>query len=194
MKKVICIFLLIFACVSLTVAFAQEPQAHKGEGEHEETIWQMIGKWINFIALVVILYLFLGRSLRVQDKFKAEAEEIQKAVESARQAKLEAEQKLKELDERLSQMTTEVEKIKEEAARNAEEEKQRILDSAHKEAERIVEMAHREIDSEVRAATKELKKQVADLAVNQGRKIIQNEINDQDHAGLVDRYIEEFGK
>jgi F-type H+-transporting ATPase subunit b len=115
-------------------------------------------------------------------------------VEGARQAKEEAEKKLQELDQRLAQMTEDAVRVKEQAAHEAEEEKKRILDSAQKEAERIVEMANREIDSEVRAAKQELQKQVADLAVSKGRKIIQNEINDQDHVRLVDQYIDDFGK
>jgi F-type H+-transporting ATPase subunit b len=194
MKRIFCLLLLVFCCLSVTVVFAEEHRQNAGAAEHEESIWLTVGKWINFFALVGILYLFLARSLRVQDKFKAEAEEIRKAVESARQAKEEAEKKLQELDQRLAQMADEVSRVKEEAAREAEEEKKRILDSAQKEAERIVEMANREIDAEVRAAKQELQKQVADLAVSKGRKIIQTEINDQDHVRLVDRYIDDFGK
>ena len=57
-----------------------------------------------------------------------------------------------------------------------------------------VEMAHREIDNEVRFAQKELRKQVGDLAVQQGKQIIEQEINEEDQRRLIRTYIDEFGK
>jgi F-type H+-transporting ATPase subunit b len=184
------------ACgVSIDTAFAASQEGEHAQGEaHEESIWQTIGKWLNFFALVAILYLFLKKTIRVQDKFKADAEEIEKSIESARQAKEDAEKRLRELEQRIEQMNQEVERVKAAAAKEAEEEKQRILDSAGKEAERIVEMAHREIDAEVRRARKELRRQVAESAVGMGRTLIEKEINEEDHKRLVSSYIEEFGK
>jgi F-type H+-transporting ATPase subunit b len=193
-RKLLFVLLIAFVFISLGPVFAAEEHAAEAAAEHGETLLQTIGKWVNFFALVAILYLFLTRSIRIQDKFRAESDEIRKSIESARQAKEEAEKHLQELDQRMSQMNEDVARIKADAAREAEEEKKRILESAQKEAQRIVELAHREIDSEVRQARKELRKQVADIAVTQGRQIIQEEINDQDHKELVNRYIEELGK
>lgn len=168
---------------------------HSGEGgEQEEGLGSVIGKWINFAALVAILYLFLKKGLKVQDTFKAGAEEIQRSIESAKLAKEDAEHKLQEMDRQLVDMGAEIDKIKADAVREAEEEKERILESARKEAERLVEFAQREIGSEVRAAKKQLRKQVAELAVDQGRKIIEHEIKETDHERLIADYIEGFGK
>lgn len=205
MKK-IAIALFVFSifffrvCDHHVVLSAEETQnaAHAetsgGEGEHEEGIGQTIGKWFNFVALVAILYLFLKKGLKVQDSFKAGAEEIQRSIESARLAKEEAEKKLEEMEGQMVELNAEIEKIKTEAVREAEEEKTRILESAHKEAERLVELAHREIDSEVQTAKKALRKQVAESAVTQGRKIIEREIKEADHERLIADYIEGFGK
>lgn len=182
-------------------AYAEEAQtaAHSenaggGEAEHEEGIGATIGKWFNFAALVAILYLFLKKGLKVQDTFKAGAEEIQRSIESARLAKEEAEKRLQEMEGQMVELNAEIEKIKAEAVHEAEEEKNRILESAHKEAERLIEFAHREIDGEVRYAKKQLRKQVAESAVDQSRKIIEREIKDADHDRLIADYIEGFGK
>ncbi len=98
------------------------------------------------------------------------------------------------MDQRMQQMNEEVVRIRERALQDAEDEKARILDSAQKEAHRIVEMAQREIENEVRSAKKQLRKHVADLAVQQGQRIIEKEINDEDQHRLIKTYIEEFGK
>jgi len=170
-----------------------EAAEHTDEG-HEQTIWQTIGQWTNFVALVTILYLFLTRYIRVQDKYKAESQEIRQSIESARLAKEEAERQMAAMDLRMQQMNDEISRIKERALQDAEDEKTRILDSAQKEAHRIVEMAHREIDNEVRAARKQLRKHVAGLAIQHGETIIRKEINDKDQRRLIQNYIQEFGK
>jgi F-type H+-transporting ATPase subunit b len=136
----------------------------------------------------------LNKKIRVQDTFKSQAEEIQSSIASARQAKEEAERQMLVMEERMQQMNVEVAKIRERAVQDAEEEKKRILDSAQKEAQRIVEAAHREIDSEVRIAKKRLRKQVADIAIQQGKQIIEREIDEEDQRRLIRNYIEEFGK
>ncbi|MGH9856779.1 MAG: hypothetical protein ACRD4B_02945 [Acidobacteriota bacterium] len=186
----------IFSGIAIHAAeeTAHSEAAEHGEGGHEQTIWQTIGQWTNFAVLVAILYLFLTRSIRVQDKYKAESEGIRQSIESARLAKEEAERQMAAMDQRMQQMNEDISRIRERALQDAEDEKKRILDSAQKEAHRIVEMAHREIDNEVRAAQKQLRKHVTDLAVQKGKNIIEQEINDEDQRRLIHTYIEEFGK
>lgn len=190
--------LLVLGSAEYSIASQEESghgeEAAHGEGAHEETWVQVIGRWFNFIVLVAILYYFLKKSLRIQDRFKNDYDQIQSSIESARLAKEEAESKLKELDARMVQVTQDIEQMKVNAAREAEAEKQRILDSAQKEAERIVELAHREIDSQVEIATKQLRKQVAELAVTRGREIIQKEIVEKDQKQLIQDYIKGFDK
>lgn len=194
---IIAVFVILPSLLSLSVVWASEESAQKAHaegGEHGETIWQIIGKWFNFAALVAILYLFLVRTIKVPARFQEGAQQIQRSIESARQAKEEAEMRLQEMNERMDQMNQEVARIREQAAREAEEEKQRILESAQMEAERIVEMAHREIENEIRLARKELRRKVAELAVQQGKQIIEEEIAEDDHKRLIKNYIEGFGK
>ena len=194
MKTALIFFVILCPVFFMSGAVAAEESGEHTEQEaHGETPLQIAGKWLNFFALVAILYLFLSRSLKVQDKFKADSEEIQRSIESARQAKEEAERRLAQLEERMQRVNEEVEQMRSMAAQEAEQEKNRILDSARREAERIVELAHREIESEVRRSRKDLRKRVADLAVTEGRNIIQKEMNEQDHDRLIQDYIEEFG-
>jgi F-type H+-transporting ATPase subunit b len=193
------IFLALLLCGFVFVqlpAYSQEAEesAEAAAPEHHETWVQFAGKWVNFAALVAILYFFLNRSIRVQEKFKKESDQIRESIESARKAKEEAEHQMQLMDERMQQMNEEVSKIKADAVQEAEEEKRRILESAEKEAHRIVEMAHREIDNEVREARQILRKHVADLAIQKGRNIIAEEIDETDQRKLIRGYIDEFGK
>lgn len=198
MKKAL-ILLSILACLStLNVSFAAEEHAatneHSAGEEHHQTLPQILGPWVNFLVLIGLLYYFFKNKMRVQDRFKADYEKIQGSIESARIAKEQAELRLKELDQKMGQLNDEIVRLKTAAAKEADEEKKKILEGAQKEAERIVEQAHRDIDSEVENARKELRKQLADSAVNRSREIIERELNDQDQKRLIADYIERFGK
>lgn len=181
-----------------TPAFASETvaanSAHATEEEHGETWVNTAAKWFNFAVLVGLLYFFLVKKMKITDTFRSEAEEIQHAIESARQAKEEAERRLKELDEKMATLSQEIAKIKDQAAKDAEAERLRILEAAQIEAKRIVDLANREVESEVRLAKKHLLKIVGDLAVQKGKKIVQDEITDDDQKRLIDDYIGSFGK
>ncbi len=194
-KAILVIVSFLFTAITFIPVFASEtPSEHSEGGEHGETIWQILGKWVNFLILVGLLYYFFKNKVRIQDRFRGDYEKIQSSIESARRAKDEAEQKLKELDQRLAQLNEEIVRLKTQAAKEADEEKKKILQAAQKEVERIVEQAHREIDSEVEISRKELRKQIADQAVNRSREIIERELNDQDQKRLISDYIEGFRK
>jgi F-type H+-transporting ATPase subunit b len=173
---------------------AEESTHEEAAAEHGESWIDVIARWVNLAALVALLYLFLGRSMRVQDRFKADYEQIQRSIESARLAKEQAEAQLEELDQKMAGVNDEIARLKAQAAREAEEEKKRILDSAQKEAERIIEMAHREIDTEVELARRSLRAQIAEISISEGKKIIEREINEHDQKRLLQEYIREFGK
>jgi F-type H+-transporting ATPase subunit b len=177
-----------------TAATAQQEHQEAASPETEGGTVEEIGRWFNFLLLVAILYLFLKRNIKIDEKFKADAELIQSSIESARIAKDEAEKRLAEMEQRMATINEEVEKVKAETARQAEEERKQILESAQREAEKIVLAAQREVDSELRLARKKLRKHLADLSVAQGRKIIETEINDQDQSRLINDYIEDLGK
>lgn len=179
------------SCVS-AAENAETGAAHQ-EGPHEDTIVQAIMRWLNFAALAAILYMFFKKQ-KVKEQFKEEADEIQRSIESARKAKEEAEMRLQELDTKMLQANDDIAKMKQDAAKEAEDEKGRILESAQKEAERIIELANREIDSEIEIAKRELKRHVTDLSVQRGKEIIEKEIGEQDQKRLIKDYIEGFGK
>ncbi len=197
-KKALIVLSIFIYAITLNIAFAAEEHAtaneHSAGEEHHQSIAQIAGQWLNFLILAGLLYYFLKNKMKVPDRFKEDYEKIQSSIESARIAKEEAEKKLAELDQKFLKLNDEIVRLKAVAAKEADEEKKKILENAQKEAERIVEQAHRDIDSEVENARKELRKQLADKAVNRSREIIEHELNDQDQKRLISDYIERFGK
>ena len=197
---VVFIFMFFIPVSHSSFAIAAESQStHAGESghataEHESSWKDTIAQWFNFAVLAWLLWYFLTKKMKVTDNFRGEAAEIQKSIESARQAKEEAELKLKELDEKMAGLSQEIARIKDQAARDAETERLRILEAAQAEAKRIVDVANREIEAEVRLAKKQLLKVVGDIAVQKGKKIVESEMTEDDQKRLIEDYIGSFTK
>jgi F-type H+-transporting ATPase subunit b len=189
----------ILACLSfmgpvLASESGSSEASHESGESHGSSWYTTIAQWFNFAVLIGLIYFFLTKKMKVGDTFQAEADEIQRAIESARKAKEEAELRLKELDEKMSTLSQEIAKIKDQAAKDAEMERMRILEAAQAEAKRIVDLANREVDAEVRLAKKQLLKIMGDISVEKGKKIVQSEITEEDQKRLIDDYIGSFGK
>jgi F-type H+-transporting ATPase subunit b len=201
--KSLLVTLVFLSCITVSPAsfvFGEESQhAQTGEGghataEHESSWKEIVAMWLNFAVLAWLLYYFLAKKMKLPDNLRGEAVEIQKSIESARQAKEQAELKLKELDEKMAGLSQEIARIKDQAANDAETERLRILEAAQAEAKRIVDIANREIEAEVRLAKKQLLKVVGDIAVQKGKKIVQDEITEDDQKRMIEDYIGSFTK
>src|SRR2546423_122269 len=117
------------------------------------------------------------------------AEELAKAQQE-RDAAL---AKLKEVEERLARLDSEIGTIQEQSKREAAEERQRIAKSTEVEITKLGEQAQREIESAGKAARHELRRYAAQTSVELAEKIIRREMNPEDDARLIQRNVQELG-
>ena len=84
MKKILSLsaFLFLMTGVFFAPSMALAEETQKSEAAEQESPLRMVSKWINFAALVAILYLFLKKTIKVQEKFQSDSEEIQRSIES----------------------------------------------------------------------------------------------------------------
>ena len=112
----------------------------------------------------------------------AAAEKGQQAQELAEQ---EAEQLIGEAKMQASEIVTNAEKrgsvVIDEAKTSAVEEKERIISSAQAE-----------VEQEVHSAREALRKQVSAIAVAAAGKIVDKEIDEETHAGLLDDLVQQL--
>ena len=71
------------------------------------------------------------------------------------------------------------------AQRNSDE----IVDSAKNEAQHIIEKANVETKRELKKAKAQLKDEISDMAMLMAEKIVQREINKDDHEKLINDFI-----
>jgi F-type H+-transporting ATPase subunit b len=147
---------------------------------------------VNFAILATVLVLVLRKPLA--DFLNAKTAQIQEQLQEARLREANAEVERKRAQELLESLDQEVERAKEEARRQAEAERERILKSAEHEARRIRALAKKEIAAEVEAGRRRLFARATELAVELAHKKIQSAMTDADRDRLIDRSVEVLGR
>lgn len=68
-----------------------------------------------------------------------------------------------------------------------------ITAKAQAEAADMIEKAHAAIEAEKKAAIADLQGSVADLSINVAAKLIGNDLTDDEHRKMIERYVAEAG-
>lgn len=150
-------------------------------------------KFVNLAIFVLALVFILTRKAKLGEIFKARRESIKRELAKAQEERDAALQKLKEVEERLAQLATEVASIREQSVREAEEERKRIAQSTEVEIAKLSEQAARDIETAGKAARKELRRYTAEQSVRLAEEIVRREMKPEDDARLIASNIEELG-
>ena len=150
-------------------------------------------KFFNLAIFVLAMTYILTRKAKLGEAFKARRESIKQELARAQQERDAALAKLKEVEERLGLLDTEIAAIKEQSVREAAEERERIARSTETEISKLSEQATREIESAGKAAKKELRRYTAEQSVRLAEEIVRREMKPEDDARLIANNIEELG-
>ena len=171
---------LLAFCLALPAAAAAAGDDH---GSPLSSVW----KWGNFILLFGGLAYYLRRPLR--EFLQARARGIEEGLASGKRAQEEAESKMSAIEVQMARLDQDIDGLKQQAARESEEERQRIIDSSNAEAEKVVAVARREIERLQRSARLELKAHVARLAVDLAEERLQKDLEPSRNQRLVSRFV-----
>jgi F-type H+-transporting ATPase subunit b len=160
-----------------------------GEGAHDESIWPMLGKIVNF-AILAGTIIYFGRK-PLADYLASRRAQVRSDLVAAEEMKKTAAAQIAEMDAKLAALPAELAALKARGQQEIAAEQQRIRQLAEAERARLLEQASREIDQRTRVARRELVEHAATLAVQVARAKIQDQITDADQARLVDRYLAE---
>jgi len=165
-------------------------------GAEEPRWWDYPGfelwKFVN-LAIFVIALIFALRKFGVPEIFRDRKETIKRELARARMERDAALAKLKEVEERLGRLDIEVAAIKEQSAREAQEERERIAQSTEAEIAKLGEQAAREIESAGKAARRELRSYTAEQSVRLAEELVRREMKPEDDARLIAANIEDLG-
>lgn len=148
-------------------------------------------RFVNLGIFSVLLYYILRRPL--SEAFKSRREGIRRELTRAKEERDAALAKLAQVEERLSHLDVEVERIQAQARQEATEEKGRITVSTEDEIKRLREQARREIETAGKTARFELRQFAAEKSVQMAEEMLRREVKPADDARLIKDYVEELG-
>ena len=150
-------------------------------------------KFVNLAIFVAVMIFILTRKVKLGEAFRTRRENIRRDLARAQEERDAAVAKLKEVEERLARLDTEIIAIQEQSKREAAEERERIAKATEAEIAKLSEQATREIESAGKIAKHELRRFAAEQSVQLAEQMIRQEMKPEDDARLISRNIAELG-
>lgn len=177
-----------FALSCPTYAFASQ-------GGGIEAILPEMSEFIPMLVAFIILWIVLAKfGWPVFDKMlEKRANTIRDDLKNAEEARQESERVLAEYQQQLAEAKVQASKIVADAKKAGEDVKADITAKAQAEAAGMIEKAHAAIEAEKKAAIADLQGSVADLSINVAAKLIGNDLTDDEHRKMIERYVAEAG-
>lgn len=154
-------------------------------------IWQILISLANLILLFLIIKRFLFKPVNnMLSKRQAELDERYDAADEAKRA---AEENRLFWDEKIGTVKAETDKMIEKAQDNAKRQSEAIVSKAKEQADGIIRQAETQAQLEMKKAEDSIKQEIVQVSTAIANKLLEREINPEDHRGLIDSFIEKIG-
>lgn len=154
--------------------------------------WTALFVLLNTLAIFFVARKFLF--VPVLNMIKSRQEEIDTMYLEADNAKQGALALEAEYKEKLSQAQLTGERMVKEAMERGHNREEEILRQANVEAEAIMAKASADIALEKKKALNDAKDEISDIAMAIAEKVVGRELNGEDHADLVNGFIDRLGE
>ncbi len=154
-------------------------------------LWQILISLINLVLLFLILKKFLLRPVKAvlakrQDEIDQQYAAAQKAEDIANESR-------KVWEEKLSTADAKADAILQNATAQATHRGERLVAEAQQKADGIIRTAQSEAELERKKATDGIKREIVEVSGMLTEKMLEREINEEDHRNLIDSFIEKIG-
>jgi len=154
-------------------------------------IWQIIISLLNLLILFMIIKKFLFKP--VNRVLKERQDAIKEQYDSAEKAEKEALSNKVSWENKLESAKDEADDILKTATENADKRSEKIIAEAKEKAEAILKRAEAEAELERKKAEDGIKKEIVNVSAVLTEKMLEREINIDDHHALIDSFIEKIG-
>ena len=186
-KKILGIIISIFFLSFLsTIVFASV-----GENRNSQ-LMDFIWKTVNFLILVAIIYKFAKKP--VANALSNSAKSAKKQIDEARENEKKVSSNLIEMKSKIAGLEKEALEMVEKAKKDAEAEKNRIIEEGKQEIKRMTEQANFALQQEQRKVEDELKNWIAEESVKLAKDRLKEEMNQNHQKNLVGSYIDQLKK
>ena len=154
-------------------------------------LWNVLISLCNLVLLFLLVKKFLFKP--VKKVLDQRQKEIDDRYAAADEANAEAQESRKNWEEKLAGADAQADAILKTAAENAGRRGEKLVSEAQERADSIIRMAQTEAELERQKAAAGIKQEIVEVSGALAEKLLEREINRQDHRALIDSFIEEIG-
>ena len=155
-------------------------------------LWQIVISLVNLVLLFLIMKRFLFKP--VKNILAKRQEEIELQYTAAENAENEANKSRREWQGKLDGANAEADAIIQKATDNAKYRGDKMIAEASEKAESIIRVAKAEAELEMKKAADSIKREIVEVSGALTEKMLEREINNDDHRNLIDSFIEKVGE
>lgn len=154
-------------------------------------IWQILISLLNLLLLFLLFKTFLFKPVKnMLAKRQAELDERYDAADEAKRA---AEEDRHFWIDKIGTVKAETDEMIKKAQDSAKRQSDTILSKAKEQADGIVRQAETQAQLEMKKAEDGIKREIVEVSTALANKLLEREINADDHRGLIDSFIEKIG-
>lgn len=150
----------------------------------------ILAEIINFLVIAVVLYFLLFKP--TVKRIEQRTQQKEALLAEARENQRKAEEKLAEIEERLSNIDSEIDSRLQEAYQQAQIESESLLEATHKEAEKILNEAENEAENRQRQEMVELQTELVDTILDISAQVLSKTVPDEMHGKLIEELTTEI--
>lgn len=155
-------------------------------------LWEMLFALANLLILYLLVKKFLYQPVK---KMLAQRQEtIDNEYQQAKIAKQKALSDQKTYEEKLSNAEREADSVVQSAVQSAKAREQQIMTEAKEKADGIIRQAEADAQLELKKAEQTIKEEIITVGTMLAGKMLEREINPDDHKKMIDSLIDEIGE
>ena len=155
-------------------------------------VWTIIFQICNLLILFALMKKFLFK--RVMAVLEARQQELDGIYDAADKDRNEAAKLKDEYTRHMASAREEADQLVRSAMDTAQKRGDAIVQEARDEATHLKQRAESDIEQERRKAYSELVGEISGMAVDIAGRMVEREINEDDHRGLVEEFIRNAGE
>ena len=154
-------------------------------------LWQILISLLNLLILFLLFKKFLFKP--VNNMLAKRQSEIDARYDEADEAKRMAEEDKSLWNEKIGTIKTETDEMIKKAQESAKRQGETIVSKAKEQADGIIRQAETQAQLEIQKAEESIKKEIVEVSTALANKLLEREINAEDHRDLIDSFIEKIG-
>lgn len=155
-------------------------------------IWSILISLCNLGLIFWLVKKFLFKPVKAV--LAKRQEEIDAHYQAAEDAQKNAESSREQYELKLAGAQAEADSMIQSAAATANRRSDRIVSDARDKAEGIIRQAQNEAELEKKKAQETIRQEIADVSAALTEKLLGREMNQADHRGMIDSFLNEMGE